>query len=164
MTEEKGKLTLSIEKDLLVEMKEKIPNISKFLEESAKAHLRSNDKPEFMIRQEIMSKQQSMIETQTEIDFLQAQLKNLTGHNQEQKEQERIAWIKMLNNYRETGYAHPILVERTLEVLKVEERTLLNTLQRVKGIMTRENFEQLRDWEYVKKEIVEGALNEPSSR
>lgn len=153
----KKDLKLTIEEDLLKEAKGTIPNLSKDYTEYLKNKLSNRDKDEYKIRQEIMSKQQLMIQTQSEIDFLAAQLKNLTGQNQEQKEQERIAWIKMLNNYNETGYAHPMLVERTLEVLKIEEQTLLNTLQRVKWIKTRENFEQLRDWEYVKKEIIEGS-------
>lgn len=152
---QKSKLTLSIDENVLKEMKEKVPNLSKFFEENAKAHLRSNDRPEHIIRQEIVSKQQQIIEIEQEIEYLQAQLNNLTGHNQDQKEQEGLAWRKLLSHFREYGGTHPKLMNPAIELLKVDEKTLLFALERVKISINPKNAENMRDWDYVKEQYLQ---------
>lgn len=151
----KIRTTLTINEDIFKEMKEKIPNISKFLEESAKAHLRADGKPESVIRQQIVSKQQQIFELEDEIGFLEAQLKNLTGHNQTIKEKQDYAWRKLLSYYKETGYTHPKLIKEALKVLDTTERILEDTLPVVRDNITPHNGVEMRQWDHVKENYLQ---------
>lgn len=149
----KKDLKLTIEEGLLVEMKEKIPNISKFLSDYATNHLRSNNRPELVIRQEIVSKEHQIMELEQEIGFLQAQLKNITGYSKDQQEKENFTWRKLWSEYRDTQQTHPTLMDPAVETLGETEETLLELLNYLDYAMERGDL-GVNKWNYVKENFL----------
>lgn len=150
----KKDLKLTIEEDLLIEMKEKIPNISKFLSEHAIIHLRADSRPEHIIREEIVSKQHLIMEAEQELEYLQAQLNNLTGYNQDQKEREGMVWRKLWSYYRETQQTHHKFMDPAVEVLKESEETLMELMNHIATFMERGDGIKVTDWDYVKEKYL----------
>lgn len=154
----KFRTTLTIDEEIFQEAKKKIPNISKEFEDYLKMRLNSSNRNELVIREEILVKQNQIMELEQEIGFLQIQLNNLTGYNQDQKEQEGLAWRRLLSHYREYGGTHPKLMNPAIELLKVDEETLLYVLERVKMSINYKNAENMRDWDYVREQYIDGGM------
>jgi post-segregation antitoxin (ccd killing protein) len=147
----KVRTTLTIDENILREAKEEIPNLSKTVEETLKAHLASQNKDELQIRQDIISKQQQIMQLESEISVLQAQLNNIAGTTDVQAQNN--IWRKVLIDYREQMVFIDRNIDEATKKLDVDE----NTLKKIIKEVTRELgcqgalIENVRNWDFVKE-------------
>lgn len=147
-------MTITLDPDVKKEAKEKIPNISKEFEEYLKIRLNPQNKDEYQLRMKLQAKQHLIIQTESEIEFLLAQLKNVTGYSKDQKEREGMVWRKLWSYYRETQQTHHKFMDPSVEVLKESEETLMELMNHISTFMERGEGIKVTDWDYVKEKYL----------
>lgn len=149
----KVRTTLTIEEDVLKEAKEKIPNLSKTVEETLKVHLASQNNDELQIRQEIQLKQQQMIEIQTQLGILESKLNNVTITKQNNTQLQNNIWRIVLNEYRDEGSLIDRDINEATKKLSINEDMLMKTVENVVFDLKHQdaNIMDVRNWAFVEK-------------
>lgn len=151
--ERKATLKISIDPNVKLEAKAKIPNLSQTIEEHLKADLAFQNNDEFQLRQEQVALQQQMIQLQNKLNIVDAQLNNIVNAKQDNSKMMDNEWRKLFMNYKDTHWHDETLEEKFMEVSGLSEEVLRELMEEVYIDIKHGDGDQnkIRFWSFVEE-------------
>ncbi len=150
-TKEKHRLNISIDKNVWIEIKKEIPNVSEFVEEVFKNIINTKNSDEYQIKTKIQAEKERINIAEKQIELLEARLKIRREYKYSDKREKDHAWRGIWDTYRNNNTYEDIKMDEAVNILGWDKSKLDNLLQLVKSLRRQLNGVKAQEWEYVKE-------------
>lgn len=150
-TNNKSKLTLSIDKNVITEIKKEIPNVSEFVEEVFKNIINTKNSDEYQIKTKIQAEKERINIAEKQIELLEARLKIRREYKYSDKREKDHAWRGIWDSYRNNDSYEDIKMDEAVNILGWDKDKLDNLLQVAKALRRKLNSVKSQEWDYIKE-------------
>lgn len=150
-TKEKHRLNISIDKNVWVEIKKEIPNVSEFVEEVFKNIINTKNTDEYQIKTKIKAEKERINIAEKQIELLEARLKIRREYKYSDKKEKDRAWRGIWDSYRSTNRYEDENMDEAVDILGWNKEKLSELLELVKACRRQLDAVKSQEWEYVKK-------------